>query len=463
MEKKERAEIQHSRVKLKVLIAGAGVGGLSAAIALARRGHDVTVFEQAEKLAEVGAGIQVPPNSLRMLLEWGLAEFLQGWTTEPHNVYFRRWQDGKIIGRTRYIPDFREKFDAPYYVIHRAHLHHALKELAQKYGVAIKLASRIIAVDAVAGSLQTQDRNAYFGDLIVAADGIHSGLRGSIFGGQAKPSPTGFVAYRCTVNTEEMVRDSTTASLLRSPNLNLWVGEDGHVMSYPISGGNSFNVVVNRYDPSDPASWNRSDALEEMKTIISDWDAVLIKLVGMVKHTEKWPLLQVSTLQNWVCERAVILGDAAHAMLPYMSQGAAIAVEDAAALAEAIHLISAEDQVPHTLKVWETVRRLRAHEMQQASELNSVLWHFADGPEQEARDASMEAEVDGRQIIDSSANQWSDGATQRWCYAYDCEEEIRRAWMVQKQTCDDEDLDAEWRDSAYVSRATSIAAVELDR
>lgn len=151
------------------------------------------------------------------------------------------------------------------------------------------------------------------------------------------------------------------------------------------------------------------------------------KIIGMVDSTLKWPLLNGSTLNRWVSGNLVILGDAAHPMLPYMSQGAAMAVEDAAALARVLSKMESPAQLKEALGVFEKVRIKRTGQMHRASLLNSQLWHIADGPWQEARDAAMEPEVKGVPFS-HSPNQWSDPATQMWCYGYDSEKEIDKAW-----------------------------------
>lgn len=151
----------------------------------------------------------------------------------------------------------------------------------------------------------------------------------------------------------------------------------------------------------------------------------------MITSTLKWPLLSGRRIERWVSptNRLLILGDAAHAMVPYMSQGAAMAVEDGAALAQALALMDTMQQLPQALKVFEDVRMKRTSMMQEASLLNGKLWHFADGPNQQARDAAMRPEVEGEHFL-SSPNQWSDPVTQWWAYGYQAEEEIIKAWQT---------------------------------
>lgn len=160
----------------------------------------------------------------------------------------------------------------------------------------------------------------------------------------------------------------------------------------------------------------------------------LLKIINMITSTMKWPLLSGRRLERWVAPtgKLLILGDAAHAMVPYMSQGAAMAVEDGAALGEALRLINTREQIPKALKIFEEVRLKRSSMMQEASLLNGKLWHFADGPNQRARDAGMRPEVEGKHFF-SSPNQWSDPVTQWWAYGYRAEEEIAKAWQSKQQ------------------------------
>jgi salicylate hydroxylase len=152
----------------------------------------------------------------------------------------------------------------------------------------------------------------------------------------------------------------------------------------------------------------------------------------MIDKTIKWPLLTVPPLQSWISpsSKVLILGDAAHAMVPYMSQGAAMAVEDGAALATVLNRIHNRSSIPFSIRVFEKERLKRTSQMQEASLTNGILWHFPDGPEQAARDEAMRHEVEGRHFL-SSANQWSDPLTQWWAYGYDAEAVMESAWEIE--------------------------------
>jgi salicylate hydroxylase len=158
-------------VGLNILLVGAGIGGLATAIALTQAGHKVTIYEQTAVLGEVGAGIQIPSNSTRILFELGLEPYLKPYVTSPESISFRRWQNGTVIGKTRLLPDFIDNFRAPYYVIHRADFHSALCRKAQDMGIKIQLGARVNNYDPVLGSITLEDGRTHTGDLVVAADG----------------------------------------------------------------------------------------------------------------------------------------------------------------------------------------------------------------------------------------------------------------------------------------------------
>ncbi|KAF2476791.1 FAD/NAD(P)-binding domain-containing protein [Lindgomyces ingoldianus] len=426
---------EQAKVLLDIIIVGAGLGGLATSIALRRRGHKVTVFEKAEKLDEVGAGIQIPPNSSRLLLKWGLGPYLTPKAHEPTAIKMRRWQDGSIIGLTQLVPDFQDLFHAPYFVVHRGNLQLAMYQRALDLGVDVRVNKGVggYELDGEVGTkagVVLEDGSVHYADLIVAADGVKSEARKVVFGGEDQaPRRTGFAAYRAMVDTEEMRKHPQVSWLLENPGQNLWLGEMRHVMTYTVAGGSAFNMVLSHPEDSDPSTWNQDTAIQEMKQHFAGWDPRLTKIINMIKSTLKWPLLSGEPLSTWLhpSSKLVIIGDAAHAMVPYMSSGAAMAVEDGAALAEILCLITSPQDLPRALKVFERVRILRAGQIQEASLVNGKIWHFADGAEQRARDESMREEVAGR-MGEESANQWSDRVTMEWVYGYDAEREVAVAW-----------------------------------
>ncbi|GAB7329001.1 hypothetical protein MBLNU13_g00854t1 [Cladosporium sp. NU13] len=228
------------------------------------------------------------------------------------------------------------------------------------------------------------------------------------------PQPTGYAAYRATVKSDAMRNDPDTAWLIEKPNINMWIGDHKRAMTYMISGGKTFNMVLAHKDAPDPSLWTSNSARRDMEDHYDGWDLRLRKVLSKVDNLQKWPLMMGAAQNERVARsnKLLILGNAAHAMLPFMSQGAAMAVEDAAALATALQDVRSHSDLVRVLRVFEEVRRERTRPMQQASSLNAQLLHFADGPEQQARDAAMEAEVLGLHF-ETSSNQWSHSLTQQ--------------------------------------------------
>ncbi|KAI6429285.1 hypothetical protein MCOR22_010325 [Pyricularia oryzae] len=416
-----------AKLKLNIVIAGAGLGGLATSIALARRGHSVIVLEQAPKLDEVGAGIQIPPNSGRLLRRWGVFAQGEDLFAKPSCINFRRWQDGDLIGYTD-LGAFNTRFGAPYCVAHRAHLQRSLHARALELGVEVRLDSLVVAYRPDDAAVELSNGEVVRGDLIVAADGVKSIARNTLQPAQTdEPCFTGFAAYRATVDAEKIASDPEIAWILEKPALNIWIGENRHVMSYTISAGKSFNMVLSHVDHSDPSTWKAETAVADVNREFAGWDPRLTKIISLITSCIKWPLTNGRKLRSWVSRgsRLVILGDAAHAMVPYMSQGAAMAVEDGAALAVALNEAAALGDLPLALSRFEQERIERSGAMQEASMVNGLIWHFADGPEQQTRDRAMRAEVEGRPFA-RSANQWSDPVTQWWAYGYDAEEAMQR-------------------------------------
>ncbi|KAH8800206.1 hypothetical protein F5884DRAFT_824959 [Xylogone sp. PMI_703] len=414
----KKGTTNQSWAKLDIAIIGAGVGGLSNAIALKRMGHRVQVYEQANALSEVGAGIQIPPNSTRILHSWGLKSALEHRSVIPTALLWKRWQDGTIIGQAKLNPESEQRFGSPYYVTHRAHLHEALHERTQELGVPVHLKKRVEKYNPGEGSVVFGDGQVIKADLIIAADGLKSLARRVLNGTKDKgPFGHGLAAYRATVDMAQIKADPLTKSMAESPNLHLWVGHDRHIMSYAITGGERFNLVLTHpYDPAYGDGSPMPGVLGGVGEHYANWDPVIQRLLGMVTSTAS------------ESGKIVLTGDAAHAMVPYMALGAAMAVEDAAALVASLkHVKNPDRDLSSAIFKWIKARKPRVKLVHSASYGHGLILHIPDGPVQQARDEALRAEVEGTPVKESP-NQWSDPVLTEWAYSHDPVAEVEKLW-----------------------------------
>ncbi|KAJ5218109.1 monooxygenase [Penicillium cinerascens] len=418
-------------LKLDVAIIGAGVGGLSAAIALSRDGHRVTVYESAPELSEIGAGVQMSPNGVSWWLKWGLGKSLLEKSSLPSELNLRRWREGDLISRTQLNPDFEQRFGAPYLVLHRADLHRALYQHALELGVTIKVARRAVDYDFDTPVITLATGEIIQPDLVVAVDGINSFARTQLLGTAEKGGPhrTGVAAYRLMVEVSDLLADPETAWIVHSRDLNLWVGNHCSAMAYMICNGSRLNLVLSHPDERDTSNMSQEELTQEMLSYFYGWDPELMKIVQKKKTIHNWPLFEVDPLDKWVSEsgKFILIGDASHAMVPYLSMGVSMAVEDAAALSKALSYATDKQNLKPFLQLVEKTRTSRTRQVQKASLVNGQVLHMCDGPQQEARDAEMRPSVEGKSL-DRSPYGINDRATQAWCYGYDVERDIEMTW-----------------------------------
>ena len=358
------------------LVAGGGIGGMTAALCLARVGCEATVFEQAPAFGEVGAGIQLSPNASRVLHHLGLAQALDARGFLPDGAEFRHWRTGRRIARAALGAAVREAHGFPYYHIRRGDLLRILVEAAQENPRIVlrpNAAVRGVAQNNGQVRLTVQEAGAeavYSGDILVGADGIHSTVRAAMFGADA-PMFTGNVAWRALVPVERLPAG------VAPPVARVWWGPRRHFVHYLVRGG----ALVNCVCVVEKSGWEREGWLErgehhELKADFAGWHRNIQTLIDCMDAGSlyRWALFDRPPLPRWSDGAATLLGDACHPMLPFMAQGAAAAIEDAAVLTTCLG--QARD-IPMALKRYEALRRDRATAMQRRSRRNGRWFHLS--------------------------------------------------------------------------------------
>jgi salicylate hydroxylase len=369
----------------RVAIVGGGLGGLAAAAFLRQAGVHATVYEQARALREVGAGIMVPPNAVRMLRRLGvLGPFRQRAVRLDIGWEFRRWQDGTVLSAQDLAAKSARLYGEDTYTTHRADLLDSI--LSAVPAGTVQLGKRLDDFSVSAGggvSLRFADGERIQADVLIGADGIHSMIRAAL----TEPVPpvhSGMSAFRALVPAE------AAPDFARRPAQSVWLGPGHHVVHYPVSGGELINMVaVGPAEDRDTESWTATATVEEFVAEYKGWDDRLTTLIKAARTPGRWALLIRQPLPRWTWGPVTLLGDAAHPMLPFLGQGAAQAFEDAATLA--VCLAADQDDPQEALRRYEAKRIDRASRVQLGSHARADFNHLPDGPGQLARDDELRA------------------------------------------------------------------------
>ncbi len=382
---------------MDIVIVGAGLGGLTAAAALLQRGHRVRVFEQAAVLGEVGAGIQMSANAMKVLDHLGLRPVLEPSAVRPQAFEFRRFDSGDLLHRLPLGAAHEQRHGAPYLQIHRADLHAALQRAVQALAPgAITLNARATAVeqrvqpgDGV--SVHFDGLPAVSAELVVGADGIKSAVRHHVLG-EDRPVFTGQVAWRCLVPTERIPPALRTAIVST-----VWCGPQNHAVTYYLRGGALLNFVGCVERPSEDESWTARRPWAELDADYAGWHPMVRAVIEHVDRDQcfRWALNNRQPSLQWSRGSVTLIGDAVHATLPYMAQGAAMAIEDAAVLARALDL---PGPLAERLQRFERHRAPRTARVVRESTEMGALYHIGDA-------AGMRQAFHDRDIA-RSRNEW---------------------------------------------------------
>lgn len=370
-----------------IIVAGAGIGGLTAALALAEKGYRIVVCEQSEQLQEAGAGIQLSPNATRVLFELGLKERMAPHAVAPLAISIRSARSGREIGEVALGPAMEFRYGSPYWAMHRADLQAALLAAAQQHpDIVLKLGVRLedfvvhahgATAELRRGVAAEQER----GIALIGADGLWSRMRARL-GDKQTPQFSGRSAWRATVPAESVTEE------WRAPIVRLWLGRDAHVVHYPVSGGSRINIVAIVADRQPGREWSAPGPREQLLRRFSGraWAKPMRAILEAPESWQKWSLFDMPPRPQWGIGAMTLLGDAAHPMLPFLAQGAAMAIEDAATLARC--LAGPDAAMEPALRRYEGLRRARTAEVQRAARQAGKIYHLS-GPLAFLRNRSM--------------------------------------------------------------------------
>jgi salicylate hydroxylase len=359
-----------------VLIAGAGIGGLTAALALAAKGFRVVILEMAQRLEEAGAGLQLSPNASRILIELGLEQRLMNCAVTPDAVSIASARSGGEIARLPLGESANPRSGAPYWVLHRADLQAALQarveetskielRLGWQFENAVMYADGVTVTARSGGTRQQEQALA-----LIGADGVWSAVRQRLFP-RIQPQFSGLVAWRGTFEAARLPGE------VASSRVQLWMGRNAHLVAYPISAGRSINLVAIMPEAFDRPGWSAPGDPTEINSRFTQarWPAPARNMIGAVDEWRKWPLFTVPDSGPWSAGATTLLGDAAHAMLPFAAQGAAMAIEDAAVLAKCL-AGTADSAIPSALQRYAGLRRARVARVQRLAQVNGKIYHL---------------------------------------------------------------------------------------
>jgi salicylate hydroxylase len=358
-----------------VIVAGAGIGGLTAALALARNGFRVLVFEQAQRLEETGAGVQLSPNATRVLIGLGLADRLRPHIVAPTMIRVLSARSGREIVRIPLGERAAQRYGAPYWMIHRGDLQAALSAAAtQDLNVVVRLGMTLedFATHPHGVTVSARGRGGLWSEhaqALIAADGLWSASRIRI-GDKDEPNFAGRTAWRALIPAAEV------APAFREPMIHLWLARDAHLVHYPVKGGKLINVVVITTDAWSGHGWSdaasRVDLLQRCSA--TRWAPQPHSLIRLPDAWLKWALYDRPPVANFAHGSVALLGDAAHPMLPFLAQGAAMAMEDAIVAAQC--LVRMPDNPDNAWKTYSAIRRGRTRKVQRLAARNGERYHL---------------------------------------------------------------------------------------
>jgi salicylate hydroxylase len=374
----------------KILIAGAGLGGLAAASCLMKAGHDVEVYEQAPQLGEVGAGIQISANAMHVLRHLGLAKAIAKVGVQPGAYVFRLHDTGEIIQQFSLSDEHELLHGAPYTQLHRADFHGLLTAKAREFNSdVIRLDRRVVGFREATDSIEVKftDGSSARGDLLICADGLKSVIRDQIVG-DVPATYTGDAAWRVTVPVDRL------PSPFLPQVMSVFMGPGGHAVCYYVRSGTLLNFVgIVETDEVSEESWTVKFPWEKLKADYKGWHPIIQTVIDLADRDQcfRWSLHNRPPIRNWSTARATLLGDSAHPTLPYLAQGAVMAIEDGAVLMRALRMTKT---ISDAVQMYQRNRIDRTARIVTQSSENRWLFHLRSVAELKAAFAERDEGAD---------------------------------------------------------------------
>jgi salicylate hydroxylase len=354
-----------------ILIAGGGIGGLTAALALSRHGYRVCLIEQAREFKEIGAGIQLGPNVFKMFDRLGITDQISSTAVFPENLLVMDSITAEEVTRISLGEKFRDRFRYPYALTHRADLHAVLLQACQSSPmITLVSAQKVVRFEDRGDKVvaHTEDGMSFEGAALIGADGLWSTIRATVVG-DGPPRVSGHIAYRAVLATEEVPLH------LRIPSMTLWAGPRNHLVHYPLRGGQLFNLVAVFHSDRYREGWDSAGDPDELKSRFQDVVPDVQTMLGKIESWRMWVLCDREPVKNWSQGRVTLLGDAAHPTLQYLAQGACMAIEDAVVLAEEMDRASGDHA--KAFEAYQERRYLRTGRVQLTARLYGEFFHAA--------------------------------------------------------------------------------------
>ncbi|NPC97048.1 FAD-dependent monooxygenase [Nocardioides sp. zg-DK7169] len=389
---------------MRVVIAGGGIGGMTAALALLKKGFEVELYEQAQEIKEVGAGIQISPNGNRVLDALGVFDTLKQLSCDPERKELRLWNSGEPWPLFDLGPLAIERYGYPYLTVYRPDLLDTLRQaVLAEDPHAIRLKSRVVGVsqDDTSASITLEDGTVVTGDVVVGADGWRSGIRDELWGPSA-PEFSGMVAWRGLIPMENLPEE------LRSWVGTTWIGPRAHAVHYPLHGGKLMNFVATIEGKEWTAQGgNVHGTVEECLEDFAGWHENIQTLIKLSPSLMKWALVRGEPIPHWTKGRVTLMGDACHATLPFLAQGAVHSIEDGLVLARALEAYGSDPE--KALLRYEHARIDRTSKMVRGATANTDRFHSPELATPESAKAYLEREWSVNPIADRYD----------WLYSYD--------------------------------------------